>query len=1042
MVYEAMKCVVKKSLEYKHAIYVKNLYGNLKKDGIGTTTVEGLSQKLCQTLPNHRSRTLVKIVIRWKLHDAYNELRRAQHENTVTWRREKKVIAESGTLNEFNELWRREITRYNRNLKDTGRRKLQFLQNKYKKQRKIIPDEIDGILLKDQELGDEYNSTPRQYGGVHLEQEEKNVLSLPTKFATHSKVTEEECQAQIEKTMAKLRWECTAREKETNGDELPRDDATWHNCETKEMDFRLMKATDLPFNKRISVPPPMNNATEISIQNLKTKLNTCTATYVENQHIGRISNLSEEERRGLASLKEKKKRKEIVIFETDKSKRFSCDTPENYVQLGRTHIENDEDIDVKRTKDLGNLINAHSGMWVRMLKAGDKTNSSSRISSSMASKNNPPAPLSILRKDHKQYESEVVGPPGRPVCGGDVSYNKRLSHLISIMLTDLYIHEKTVCLSTEGLLAEIERMNNEGVREDDIIGSADVEALYPSLDVQFTVDKVCELFLSSTIDIKGIDYKELSLYLSLNKTDEQLRDLGLLEYCPRRRSNRGPRPCMTGCGTAEQPEDRYRPWVFPDISELDEARKRRLVVEALRIVLLTILQSHTYEFAGILKRQRKGGPIGLELTGVVAQVFMVWWDRQFIERLNQINVKLKLHQRYVDDSNVGGKATPLGARYDGERLLINEITVAEDEQIPADERTMRLLQQVASYVHPSIRLTIDCPSRHVDGKCPMLDVKMWIALVNQERKIVYEHYEKEMTTKAVIHARSAISMQVKRTVLTQEVLRILLHCSEYVEWEAVCGHVNGFLKKMQYSGYTQPFRYNVVKSALDARKTIKEKEALGIRPINRPKEWRWKERQEEKQQKKRTWYKKGGFDSVLFVPSTPGGKLKSMYQSEISKSGIRIKVVEKTGMTLKEQLQVSNPFKPAQCGRRDCFVCTSGGKGNCNTEGVTYQINCLGECNEKNVYKGESADSGYTRGKEQATGLNARNEKSALWKHCRDIHNREIQEFQMNITGTFRNDPMLRQITEAVQIENEDPRKLMNTRAEWNMTRVPRAVIT
>ena len=48
----------------------------------------------------------------------------------------------------------------------------------------------------------------------------------------------------------------------------------------------------------------------------------------------------------------------------------------------------------------------------------------------------------------------------------------------------------------------------------------------------------------------------------------------------------------------------------------------------------------------------------------------------------------------------------------------------------------------------------------------------------------------------------------------------------------------------------------------------------------------------------------------------------------------------------------------------------------------------------------------------------------------------------MKITGTFRNDPMLRQITEAVQIENEDPRKLMNTRAEWNMTRVPRARIT
>ena len=87
-------------------------------------------------------------------------------------------------------------------------------------------------------------------------------------------------------------------------------------------------------------------------------------------------------------------------------------------------------------------------------------------------------------------------------------------------------------------------------------------------------------------------------------------------------------------------------------------------------------------------------------------MFMVWWDRKLIEQLNQINGKLKLHQEYVDDSNIGGKATPLGARYDGERLLINEITIAEDELIPADERTMRLLQQVASYIHPSIGLTI------------------------------------------------------------------------------------------------------------------------------------------------------------------------------------------------------------------------------------------------------------------------------------------------------------------------------------------------
>ena len=74
----------------------------------------------------------------------------------------------------------------------------------------------------------------------------------------------------------------------------------------------------------------------------------------------------------------------------------------------------------------------------------------------MKSRNNPAAPLSILRKDHKAYEDEFIGPPGRPVCGGDVSYKKRLSHLISILLTDVHVEEETVCSSTEELLAEAE----------------------------------------------------------------------------------------------------------------------------------------------------------------------------------------------------------------------------------------------------------------------------------------------------------------------------------------------------------------------------------------------------------------------------------------------------------------------------------------------------------------------------------------------------------------------------------------------------------
>ena len=146
-----------------------------------------------------------------------------------------------------------------------------------------------------------------------------------------------------------------------------------------------------------------------------------------------------------------------------------------------------------------------------------------------------------------------------------------------------------------------------------------------------------------------------------------------------------------------------------------------------------------------------------------------------------------------------------------------------------------------------------------------------------------------MTTKAVIHAKSALPMQTKRTVLTQEVLRILLHCSKYVKWETI----------LWIFATIQVYRRGF---STDAMKLIREKEALGIRPINRPKEWRRVEREKEKLEKKQLWFKSGGFDSVLFVPATPDSKLKNLYQREIMKSGFRVKVVEKVNTSLKSRL--------------------------------------------------------------------------------------------------------------------------------------------
>ena len=53
-----------------------------------------------------------------------------------------------------------------------------------------------------------------------------------------------------------------------------------------------------------------------------------------------------------------------------------------------------------------------------------------------------------------------------------------------------------------------------------------------------------------------------------------------------------------------------------------------------------------------VRKQAKGGAIGLELTGVLAQIFMVWWDREFTARVERLGIPLYMYKRYVDDINV------------------------------------------------------------------------------------------------------------------------------------------------------------------------------------------------------------------------------------------------------------------------------------------------------------------------------------------------------------------------------------------------------
>ena len=220
------------------------------------------------------------------------------------------------------------------------------------------------------------------------------------------------------------------------------------------------------------------------------------------------------------------------------------------------------------------------------------------------------------------------------------------------------------------------------------------------------------------------------------------------------------------------------------------------------------MKNYVYKFDGTVRKQAKGGAIGLELTGVLAQIFMVWWDRELKARVERLGIPLYMYKRYVEDINVIVGAVEPGAKIAGGMLTIDEEFKAQDSHRNKDEMCMELSKEVGNRIHNSIQ--IDYPSINEDNLMPILDRKVWIdmkiVIMNGKgctvNVVLCEFYAKEVSSKMVLSSRSALPMKVKRTVLTQEVLRVLLNCNPEIPWERTVDHVHNMMRRMQYSGYT------------------------------------------------------------------------------------------------------------------------------------------------------------------------------------------------------------------------------------------------
>ena len=717
----------------------------------------------------------------------------------------------------------------------------------------------------------------------------------------------------------------------------------------------------------------------------------------------RVVNLDKRQINGLHSLQTRKKNGEIIMFPTDKSGGIAVNTPENYNTGMQVHLKDNEEVTMDLYKSTEELLNAHMQVWCKIIKADERTRRN------FISNNNEVPPEYGLLKDHKEITDPVKGPPTRPVCGAIISSNYRISYFMSTLLKPFVKLTEEACDSTEDLLSRIKACNiNEDIKNC-IIGGFDVEALYPSLDIEFAIEKCIEVMSEFDVEYQNFDIEEVGLYLAMNLNEKDLIKEGLQKYCPSR-SCPGRRPKTTSAGKKMNKNKRWNKWINR-ISIPDKNNEKRLILKAIGITLKIIFNNHIYTFNQKLYRQIKRGAIGVGITVEVANLFMVWWDRQLKSNLLKQGVIIKMYSRYVDDGTI----------------VVKTVTDYNEEmdKKEIEKETMEIIKNTANKINKNIKVKADYPSNHNNNRMPSLDLELWIdeVEINGELKpqILHSHYMKPMANKHVILKNSAIAVQKKFRILSNDLLRIMRNVSPKCKNEELEKVVQYYINRLQYSGYNKEDKVSIYKKAKRIYKDMTAKNETGEKPLYRSKSWNLSQRIKEKEKKRRQWFMKGGYVTTMFVEATPNQILAKDIQKQLNGSGLKIKVIEKAGEEIQRKLVKSDPYKSKNCDDENCRICKDNPNINCKSREVNYSVNCEDHKVCKGEYKGETSRSLKERGEEHLQNYYKKEKKSVFYQHMIEKHEGNMKELKFDIYNKYPGDPLLRQVTEAVLIRELKP---------------------
>ena len=237
---------------------------------------------------------------------------------------------------------------------------------------------------------------------------------------------------------------------------------------------------------------------------------------------------------------------------------------------------------------------------------------------------------------------------------------------------------------------------------------------------------------------------------------------------------------------------------------------------------------------------------------------MCWLDDRLVEAIEKAGLRLISGARYMDDIRIWCHAVRLGWRMEGDTLIFKSSWRKEEmgNGMTPLQKTTQILKAMMNNVCGWLVLTMETEDMFESGLLPTLDLEIGVLMDN---KIIYQYYEKPMVPNMVLHRRSAMPENTRRSTLNQELIRRMINTSELVAMDKRIEIVDKYAQKLINSEYSvDQTRKAVIGGLKGYERLLSLSRDTGNpkwKPLHLAAGWNSRNRRTAKQRNKTNWYK-------------------------------------------------------------------------------------------------------------------------------------------------------------------------------------------